>query len=108
MASGNNASFAVPRETGILIRVEKSGGLLPDVVFRMRVLDAKLSYGDMKVQHTAGVGGDPMIAHYLLHAGERSHNLDEITRAELGHENISIKALIGTGKKQITMEQAIE
>jgi len=39
-------------------RVEKSGGLLPDVVFRMRVLDAKLSYGDLKVQHTAGVGGD--------------------------------------------------
>jgi hypothetical protein len=39
-------------------RVEKTGGLLPDVVFRMRVLDAKLSYDEFKVEHTAGVGGD--------------------------------------------------
>jgi hypothetical protein len=39
-------------------RVEKSGGFLPDVVFRMRVLDAKLGYDEFKVEHTAGVGGD--------------------------------------------------
>jgi len=39
-------------------RVEKSGGLLPEVVFRMRVLDAKLSYDEFRVDHTAGVGGD--------------------------------------------------
>jgi len=28
----------------------------------------------------ANVAGDPMIAHYLLHSGERSHNLDELAR----------------------------
>lgn len=39
-------------------RVEKSGGLLPDVIFRMRVLDAKLAYDEFRVDHTAGVGGD--------------------------------------------------
>jgi hypothetical protein len=39
-------------------RVEKSGSFLPDVVFRMRVLDAKLSYDEFRVDHTAGVGGD--------------------------------------------------
>ena len=39
-------------------RVDKSGSLLPDVVFRMRVLDAKLSYDQFKVEHTAGVGGE--------------------------------------------------
>jgi hypothetical protein len=39
-------------------RVAKAGGLLPDVVFRMRVLDAKLSYDEFRVDHTAGVGGD--------------------------------------------------
>jgi DNA polymerase-1 len=52
----------------------------------------------------AGVAGDPMVAHYLLHAGERSHNLDELTRVYLGHENISITELIGKGKNQITMD----
>lgn len=51
----------------------------------------------------AGVDGDTMIAHYLLHAGERSHGLDDLTRTYLGHENISITELIGKGKKQITM-----
>jgi DNA polymerase-1 len=53
----------------------------------------------------ANIAGDPMVAHYLLHAGERSHNLDELTRTYLGHENITISSLIGKGKKQITMDQ---
>src|SRR5439155_19958281 len=53
----------------------------------------------------ANVAGDPMIAHYLLHSGERSHNLDEMTRTLLGHENISITELIGKGKKQVTMDK---
>ena len=39
-------------------RVEKGGGFLPDVVFRMRVLDARLGYDDFRVEHTAGVGGE--------------------------------------------------
>jgi DNA polymerase-1 len=52
-----------------------------------------------------GVAGDPMIAHYLLHAGERSHNLDDLTRTYFGHDNISIIDLIGKGKHQKTMDQ---
>lgn len=51
----------------------------------------------------AGVAGDPMIADYLLHAGERTHNLDDLTRRYFGHENITIDKLIGKGKKQVTM-----
>lgn len=53
----------------------------------------------------ANVAGDSMIAHYLLHAGARSHGLDELTREFLKHENISISELIGKGKKQITMDR---
>jgi DNA polymerase-1 len=53
----------------------------------------------------AGVVGDPMIADYLLRSGERSHNLDELTRKLFKHENISIKDLIGKGKSQLTMDQ---
>lgn len=52
-----------------------------------------------------GVAGDSMVAHYLLHSGERSHNLDELTRRYLGHENISITELIGKGKNQKTMAE---
>lgn len=53
----------------------------------------------------AGIAGDSMVAHYLLHAGERSHNLDDLTRTYFDHENISISELIGKGKKQIGMAQ---
>jgi DNA polymerase-1 len=52
-----------------------------------------------------GIAGDTMIADYLLHAGERSHNLDDLTRKYFGHENISITELIGKGKKQISMAE---
>jgi hypothetical protein len=33
------------------------GAFLPDAVFRMRVTDASLTYTDLVVEHTAGVGG---------------------------------------------------
>jgi hypothetical protein len=39
-------------------RTVKTDGALPDVVFRLRVLDAKLTYDQFKVEHTAGVGGE--------------------------------------------------
>jgi DNA polymerase I len=53
----------------------------------------------------AGVAGDSMIAHYLLHPGSRTHGLDDVTRDLLGHTNIKIAELIGKGKKQITMDK---
>ena len=37
-----------------------------------------------------GVAGDPMVADYLLHAGERSHNLEELARRYLNHPVIPI------------------
>ncbi len=53
----------------------------------------------------AGVAGDSMIAHYLLEPGARSHGLDELTERYLHHRNIPITALIGSGKKQKTLDQ---
>ncbi len=55
--------------------------------------------------HLAGVVGDSMIADYLLHAGERLHNLDDLTLRYFKHITIKIESLIGkNGKKQITMD----
>jgi hypothetical protein len=39
-------------------RSVKTDSIFPDVVFRMRVLDAKLTYDQFVVEHTAGIGGD--------------------------------------------------
>lgn len=65
---------------------------------------------DLLVLRSAGVtlrglAFDTMVADYLLDPGERSHNLDELARRHLGHENISITSLIGSGKTQKRMDE---
>ncbi|MFO0804747.1 MAG: DNA polymerase I [Gemmataceae bacterium] len=52
----------------------------------------------------ANVAGDPMIAHFLLHAGERSNDLHDIARSELKHEMTKLEDLVGKGKKQLGLE----
>ncbi|HUY34380.1 MAG TPA: DNA polymerase I [Pirellulales bacterium] len=53
----------------------------------------------------AGVEFDTMVASYLLDAGERNHNLDELAERYLQHTNIKIESLIGKGKNQKQMDQ---
>lgn len=52
-----------------------------------------------------GVKFDTMVASYLLDAGERSHNLDQLSMRYLDHETIKIDSLIGTGKNQKRMDK---
>ncbi|HEV7282424.1 MAG TPA: DNA polymerase I [Pirellulaceae bacterium] len=66
---------------------------------------------DVQVLRTAGivVHGivfDSLVADYLLQPGARAHGMDEQAKYYLRHENISITSLIGTGKKQIRMDEA--
>ncbi len=46
----------------------------------------------------AGVDGDPMLAHYLLESGERSHGIDELTKRYFGHTKIATSDVIGKKK----------
>ena len=53
-----------------------------------------------------GVVGDPMLADYLLHAGERNHNMEVLARDYLHHQVIPITDLIGKkGKNQKRMDE---
>jgi DNA polymerase-1 len=52
-----------------------------------------------------GVVFDSMVASYLLDAGERNHNLDELAQRYLNHTTIRISELIGTGKDQKRMDE---
>jgi DNA polymerase-1 len=52
-----------------------------------------------------GVAGDSMVADYLLHAGERSHDLDDLASRYLDHQTIPITDLIGKGSQQLRMDQ---
>ncbi len=53
-----------------------------------------------------GLDFDTMVASYILEAGERNHNLDDLAQRYLQHQNISIESLIGTGKNQRRMDEA--
>lgn len=53
-----------------------------------------------------GITFDTMIASYLLNPGKRNHNLDDIAFEYLSYKVIPISELIGSGKNQITMDQA--
>lgn len=39
-------------------RLEPKGGILPELVFRLRVINSRCGYDDLVVEHVAGVGGD--------------------------------------------------
>jgi DNA polymerase-1 len=53
----------------------------------------------------AGVDFDTMVASYLLDAGGRSHNLDELAQKYLNHTTITIDQLIGKGRDQKRMDE---
>lgn len=53
----------------------------------------------------AGVSFDTIVASYLLDAGERVHNLDELAGRYLNHTTTKIGALIGSGKNQKRMDE---
>ncbi len=49
---------------------------------------------------------DTMLLSFVLSAGANNHGMDELSELHLGHKPIPIKELIGTGKTQITFDQA--
>ena len=48
---------------------------------------------------------DTMVADYLINPGQTSHSIDDLAKRYLNYETTSIKELIGTGKKQIGMNE---
>jgi DNA polymerase-1 len=75
----------------------------------IRKIGQNLKY-DMIVLRTAGVelagaAFDTMVANYLLDAGGRSHNLDDLAKRYLNHTTIKIGELIGKGKQQKRIDE---
>jgi DNA polymerase-1 len=54
-----------------------------------------------------GIDFDTMVASYLLNPSGRQHNLDVLSLEHLGHKMIPITDLIGKGKNQISMADAL-
>lgn len=53
----------------------------------------------------ASLSFDTILASYLLNSESRRHSLDHLALQYFGKVKISIKSLIGAGKKEITMDQ---
>lgn len=52
-----------------------------------------------------GVTCDPMLASYLVDAGQFEHSLDNIAKGSLGHEALAYTAIAGSGKRQEPPQQ---
>ena len=48
---------------------------------------------------------DTMLLSYTLDSGLNRHNLDNLAKLHLGHENIKFKDVVGTGKSEVTFDQ---
>jgi len=64
---------------------------------------------DMKIMARNGVAlgpiEDTMLMSYALNGGVHRHGMDELSDRYLGHQPISIKSLLGTGKAAITFDR---
>ena len=64
---------------------------------------------DLKIMARNGVAiapiEDTMLMSYALNGGVHRHGMDELSERYLGHQPISIKTLLGTGKAAITFDR---
>src|SRR4029079_6938571 len=76
---------------------------------KIRKLGQNLKYDAIVLRNVgvtlAGLAFDTMIASYLIDAGGRSHNLDELAQRYLNHTTIKIDQLIGKGRDQKRMDE---
>ena len=56
--------------------------------------------------NVAGLIDDTLISSHLVDAARMGHGLDALSEALLGHRNISIESLIGSGRNQRRFDQA--
>jgi DNA polymerase-1 len=72
-------------------------------------VNQNIKYDLLALRHAgiplAGLSSDPMLADYLLHAGERSHSIVDLANRYLNHRVIPITDLIGKGKNQLPLDQ---
>jgi hypothetical protein len=96
-------------------RLDQEKTLLPDAVFRLRVVDAKVNYDNLVVEHIAGVGGEAakLIGDGLkggLHQWKPSMEKELLEKAEAAivkaadtkEVHVSLTQLFGTKKRPPT------
>ena len=89
------------------LAIDKLRGVLEDPAIEK--IGQNLKYDIIVLRNVGitlrGIAFDTMVADYLLVPGERSHSMEDMALRYLNHKTISIKELIGIGRKQIRMDQ---
>ena len=75
-----------------------------------KVILAQNAKYDFKILYRAGskgftIGGDPMLANYLLHQDQERHKLEDLSLKYLHHKPISFEEVCGDKKSQVTFDQ---
>jgi len=75
-----------------------------------KVIIAQNAKYDYKILHRAGmggfsIGGDPMLANYLLNQDQERHRLEDLSLKYLHHKAISYEEICGEKKSQVTFDQ---
>jgi DNA polymerase-1 len=106
---------AAPQQLPLKEVIEVLSPLLSDA---SRTIIAQNAKYDQQVLLRAGfapfhIGGDPMLASYLLEADNARHNLDDMSKTHLGHSPITFEEVCGKGKTKILfsgvpLERAVE
>jgi hypothetical protein len=86
----------------------KPGSLLPDMVFRVRVTDAKLVYDKLVIEHTAGVGGDAakVLGETFLDVARRVK--PDLERDLLARANAAIMKAADTKEVRVSFESLLK
>ncbi len=96
--NGNIDSELVLNEIKPLFKNPKIGFYGHNIKYDLHVLE---NHGI----RIANISFDTMLASYLINSANNRHGLDRLSLEKFGKTKTSIKELLGTGKKQITMAE---
>jgi hypothetical protein len=84
-------------------KLEKGNGLIPDIVFRMRVLSSNIYYDHLVTEHVLGIGGD--MAEWIGDAGHSllKHLKPSVERNLLQKANAAIVRAADTKEVRVSL-----
>ncbi|MFO0083438.1 MAG: DNA polymerase, partial [Phycisphaerales bacterium] len=98
------ATHATPDALAAFLRANIAGSSTPIVGHNLKFDLLVLRRAGVEIANFDSRAFDTLIASFLIDSGRSSHSLDALALSLLGHTNISIKELLGSGASQKTFD----
>lgn len=98
------ATHAAPDALAAFLRTHIAGSSTPIVGHNLKFDLLVLRRAGVEIANFDSRAFDTLIASFLIDSGRSSHSLDALALSLLGHTNISIKELLGSGASQKTFD----